>query len=116
MEERHDQHRSIRLRQLVGGHNIAQAGHQVAVAERDALGPAGGAAGVQEQGDITFMRGVTQLLRPTRPHCEPFTLCRQHGLETTCRQQSDNCSHTRRKHTFLLIVCAVACYPCNAQA
>ena len=35
-----------------GSDDVAGRGHQVAVAQRHALGPAGGAAGVQHQGNV----------------------------------------------------------------
>ena len=72
VKERHDDQAAVARRELIGGRDVGDRRHQVAVRERHAFGPAGGAAGVQEQGDVVRRRrrsvGIRCGLAALPPH------------------------------------------------
>ena len=52
VEEGHHQVGGVRGGEGVGGRDVGQGCGEVGVGERHALGPAGGAGGVEEEGDV----------------------------------------------------------------
>src|SRR5580704_6465014 len=54
VEQRHEAKRDVLGRELIGVDDVARGENQVDVLERNAFGPAGGAAGVKDEGDVVW--------------------------------------------------------------
>lgn len=60
MEQRHDEQRAVAGSQLVGGHNVGQAGCQVGMRQRNPLWPRGRPRSVQKQRNVIATWGIFQ--------------------------------------------------------
>ena len=67
VEQRHRHERPVLGAEAVVPCNRPRGGHQVAVRERDLLGAAGGAARVEQEGDVVRLRGLEVLRRAHVP-------------------------------------------------